>query len=164
MLNCFSHVLLFATLSAIACQAPLSLGFSSQEYWSGLPCSPPGDFPNPGIQPAFLRSPALAGEFFTTSVTWEAGSRDELINRKGLVSHGTQEKSSLRDKVGWVGENVLVLTLEEEAWGTFPRTGGGGGRLSMARFSSWQLSDMSPAAILVWVHVFQTRLWFWPGF
>ena len=66
-LSCFSHVLLFATLWTIACQAPLSMGFSRQEYWSGLPCSPPGDLPDPGIEPTSLMSPALAGGFFTTS-------------------------------------------------------------------------------------------------
>ena len=49
-----------------------SMGFFRQEYWSGLPCSPPGDLPDPGIEPASLRTPALAGRFFTTSATWEA--------------------------------------------------------------------------------------------
>ena len=48
------------------------MGFSRQEYWSGLPYSPPGDPPNPGIEPTSLESPALAGGFFTTSTTWEA--------------------------------------------------------------------------------------------
>ena len=47
-------------------------GFSRQEYWSGMPCPPPGDLPNPGIEPTSLMSPALAGGFFTTSATWEA--------------------------------------------------------------------------------------------
>ena len=47
----------------VACQAPLSMGFSGQEYWSGLPFPPPGDLPNPGIEPKF---PALAGRFFAT--------------------------------------------------------------------------------------------------
>ena len=56
----------------VACQAPLSLGFSRQEHWSGLPCSPPGDLPNPGIKPVSLMSPALAGGFFTICATWEA--------------------------------------------------------------------------------------------
>ena len=55
----------------IACQAPLSMGFSRQEHWSGLPCPPP-DLPDPGMEPASLMSPALAGRFFTTSATWEA--------------------------------------------------------------------------------------------
>ncbi|ELR59872.1 hypothetical protein M91_19863, partial [Bos mutus] len=48
-------------------QAPLSMGFSRQEYWSGLPYPPPGDLPNPRIKPMSLMSPALAGGFFTTS-------------------------------------------------------------------------------------------------
>ena len=54
-----------------ASQALLSMGFSRQEYWSGLPCSPPGGLPDPGIEPISLKSPALAGEFFSTSATWE---------------------------------------------------------------------------------------------
>ena len=53
-------------------QVPLSVGFYRQEYWSGLPCPPPGDLPNPGIKPTSLTSPALAGRFLTTSTTWEA--------------------------------------------------------------------------------------------
>ena len=48
------------------------MGFSRQEYWSGLPCLPPGDLPNPGNKPASLTSPTLAGGFFTTCATWEA--------------------------------------------------------------------------------------------
>ena len=60
------------TLWTAAHQDPLSMLFSRQEYWSGLPCSPPGNLPNPGIEPTSLMSPALAGRFFTTSITWEA--------------------------------------------------------------------------------------------
>ena len=60
----------------VACQAPLSMGLSSQEYWSGLLCPPPGDLPNPGIEPESLTSPALAGGFFISSATWEAHSGD----------------------------------------------------------------------------------------
>ena len=51
MLTCFSRVWLFATLWTASHQAPLSVGFSRQEYWSGLPCPPPGDLPDPGIKP-----------------------------------------------------------------------------------------------------------------
>ena len=50
----------------VACQAPLSMGFSRKEYWSELPFPVPGDFPNPRIEPASLVSPALAGRFVTT--------------------------------------------------------------------------------------------------
>ena len=50
------------------------MGFSTQEYWSGLPCPPPGDLPEPGIELVSLMSPALTGEFFTTGTTWEAST------------------------------------------------------------------------------------------
>ena len=50
----------------VALQAPLSMRFSRQEYWSGLPCSPPGDLADPEIEPTSLMSPALAGRIFTT--------------------------------------------------------------------------------------------------
>ena len=66
-----SRVQLFATPWTVARQGPLSMGFSRQGYWTALPC-PPGDLPNPGIEPASLTSPALADGFFPTSVTWEA--------------------------------------------------------------------------------------------
>ena len=61
-----------ANPSTVACQAPLSMGFSRQENWSGLPFPPPGDLPDLGIEPVSLTSPALADGFFTASVTWEA--------------------------------------------------------------------------------------------
>ena len=53
----FSCIPLFATPWTVACQAPLSMGFSRQEYWIGLPCPPPGDLPDPEIKPASLKSP-----------------------------------------------------------------------------------------------------------
>ena len=78
MLSFLSYDWLFVTLRSIARQAPLSMGFSRQEYWSGLPCPPPGDLPDPSFKLASLMPPALGGEFFTISATWEAqhtGSR-----------------------------------------------------------------------------------------
>ena len=60
------------TLWTAACQAPLSMGFPKQEYWSGLPFPPPEDLPNPGVKPTSLMSPALASGFFTLNATWEA--------------------------------------------------------------------------------------------
>ena len=71
LLSHFSPVLLYVTPWTIAYQAPLSMGFSRQEYWSGLPSPSPGNLPNPGIEPTSLMSPALAGRFFTTRATWE---------------------------------------------------------------------------------------------
>ena len=70
VLSHFSCVQLCVTLWTVAHQAPLSMGFSRQEYWNGLPCPPPGDLPDPVIEPASLMSPALAGRFFTTSTIW----------------------------------------------------------------------------------------------
>ena len=61
-----SHVQLFATQWTVAHQAPLSMEFSRQEYWSGLPFPTPGDLPEPGIKTASLASPALTGRFVTT--------------------------------------------------------------------------------------------------
>ena len=82
------------TLWTVACQAPLSMAFSRQEYWSGLPCSPPGDLLDPGIEPGSLKSPALAGGFFLTSTTWEA-----------LYVFGSSFKSILIWRVSW--QNLL---------------------------------------------------------
>ena len=62
----------FSAPWTVARQAPLSMEFSRQEYWSGLPFPTPGDLPSPGIEPVSLESPALAGGFFTTSAAWEA--------------------------------------------------------------------------------------------
>ena len=61
-----------APLWTVLSQAPLSVGFSRQVYWCGLPCPPSGDLPDPGIELASLMSHALAGGFFTTSTIWEA--------------------------------------------------------------------------------------------
>ena len=69
VLNRFSHTPLFVTSWTVAHQAPLSMGFSRQEYWSALPCPPPGEFPNLGMEPVSLMSPSLAGRFFTTTTT-----------------------------------------------------------------------------------------------
>ena len=59
MLSRFSHVRLFATLWTVVHQASLSLRFSRREYWDGLPCPPPGDLPEPGVEPM---SPILQAE------------------------------------------------------------------------------------------------------
>ena len=85
----FSLVRLCASLWTVACQAPLSMGISRQEYCSGLPCPPPRDLPDPGIKPTSFTSPALAGRFCTTSVTWEAhkdGQKPGPALARGTVS------------------------------------------------------------------------------
>ena len=67
-----------ATLRTVALQAPLSMGFSRQGYWSELLCCPPGDLPQPGIEPASLMSPVLADVFFTT-INWVKDGKHALM-------------------------------------------------------------------------------------
>ena len=71
-------------LWTLACQAPLSVGFSRQEYWSGLPFPPPGDLPNPGLEPV---SPTLAGGFVTTVLSGKPEPRKslgtEVVSKQG---------------------------------------------------------------------------------
>ena len=87
MLSRFSRVHLFATPWTVAHQAPLSSGFSRQEYWGGGLCSPPGDLPDPGSN-LHLLSLALAGGFSTTSTTWERTRREaEAVTMSQLSSN-----------------------------------------------------------------------------
>ena len=84
------------TLWTVARQAPLSVGSSRQEYWSGLPCSLPGDLPDSGIEPMSLMSPALTGEFFTTGAIWEARVNEpinKIITRCSKTSRGNNQGS-----------------------------------------------------------------------
>ena len=62
MLSRFTCVQFFVTLWTVAHQAPLSMGFSKQEYWSELPCPPPGDLPNPGIKPVSPEAPTVQAD------------------------------------------------------------------------------------------------------
>ena len=77
------------TLWTIACQAPLSMGFSRQDYQNGLPCPPPRDLPDSGIKHISLTSPALAGGLFTISATWEThlGLSTWTIDRIRIKAH-----------------------------------------------------------------------------
>ena len=72
MLSHFIGVQLFATPWTVAHQAPLSMGFPRQEYWSRVLFPLPGDLPHPGIDPVSLTSPALAGGLFITRAPWES--------------------------------------------------------------------------------------------
>ena len=98
VLSHFSHVQLFATPWTVARQAPLSVGFSRQEYWRGCHVLLQGDLPDPGIELAYLLSPALAGGFFTNSATWEA-----LARCSQAVS------TSLNMDISRRGRRVLIL-------------------------------------------------------
>ena len=72
-------------LGTVTLQAFLSMEFSRQEYWSGLPWPPPGDLPNPGIELVFLMSPALGGGFFTT-ISTQGSPKMCLLNSKSVVA------------------------------------------------------------------------------
>ena len=82
----FSHVRLFATPWTVARQAPLSVGFSRQEYWSGFPFPSPGDLPDPGIKPTSPVSPALAGVLFTTKPSGNISALLRSETRSPLTS------------------------------------------------------------------------------
>ena len=79
----FSHVQLFATPWTVTCQAPLSMEFSRQEYWSRLPFPSPGDLPHPGIEPT---SPALAGRFFTTKPPGKFPQKRDTCKKRCTLS------------------------------------------------------------------------------
>ena len=102
-LSCFR---LFATPWTVAYQAPLSMGFSKQECWSGFPCPSPGDLPDPGTEP---RSPALAGVFFTTNTTWEV-----LIIIKWHLNILSYSKQVGREIVSRL--NFLVEKAQNSPW------------------------------------------------
>ena len=92
VLSRFSHIQFFETVWTVARQAPLSMAFSRQEYWSGLPCPPPGDLPDPGIEPTSLMSPVLAGRFFTTGITKEevyTSTKPQSYIQQSTVMHTT---------------------------------------------------------------------------
>ena len=106
----------FATPWAVACQAPLSMGFSRQEYWSGLPCPPPGNLPDPGIEHTSLTSPVLAGGFFTTVppgkpkvCVGECKGRNSL-NASDASGHSTSKGFSYNKQIcdtSWVSSSSV---------------------------------------------------------
>ena len=111
MLSHFSRVQLFVTPWTVACQAPLSMEFSRQEYWSGFPFPSSRDLPDPGIEPKCLMSPALVGRFFITSATWEvtkwSRAKAKRVLSREHTGHGkhpfptTQEMTLQMDITRW---------------------------------------------------------------
>ena len=80
-------------------QAPLSIGFSRQEYWGGSPCPPPGDLPNSGFESTSLKAPALAGVFSTISVLGKPsgganGRYNEILSLSFYFKHSSKTRSS----------------------------------------------------------------------
>ena len=122
-----SHVQLFLTPWTMACQAPLSMEFSRQEYWSRLPFPSPGYLPKPGIKPVSLMSPALAGRFFTTGkptlkqwtcykgkkkVLWQSVKEDLLVMHWWMC--GWLKRISLRKHHLWGILEVGTLRKKEQ--------------------------------------------------
>ena len=124
VLTCFSHVQLFATPWTIACQALLSMGFSRQEYWSGLPFPSPADLPNPGVKPASHISSALARRFFTTSATWETYVAIISLSKRDLrgLLKGSEGTESLTFNIPFISMGGLLEThIALEVWSLDPR-------------------------------------------
>ena len=90
MISCSSHVWLPVTLWTVARQAPLSMEFSRQEYWGGLPCSPPGDLPNQGIEPPTPASPALQVDSLPLSCQGSPHITIQKINNQQRILYSTR--------------------------------------------------------------------------
>ena len=114
VLSCFSCVWLFVTLWTPAYQASLVKKFSREEYWSGLPCPRPGDLPDPGIEPVSLRSPAVAGGFFTTSAIWKAPTCNDGMMQSPTVT--IWDKSSIKQCFIWNRFSMCVSYYFSSAW------------------------------------------------
>ena len=99
-----------ATQWAVARQAPLSMGFSRQEYWSGLPCPPPGDLPNPGIKPKFLYT-YLHWPTGSLPLAWPGKSIQQLDCKKD-----TQATQTCLQQPFWFFSTVLEACLTHSAW------------------------------------------------
>ena len=136
----------FVTLYTVAHQAPLSTGFSRKEYWSGLPCPPPGDLPESGVELTSLMSLALASGFFTTSTIWKALWNVKFLYFKMKALHkwnrqttlwvmslaGSQLRRTIRKRSTWPSHSPEPDMLEcEVKWAlrsiTTNRASGGDG-------------------------------------
>ena len=115
-LRCFSCVWLFAALDRTHQVLP-STRFSRKEYWSGLPCPPSGGLPDPAIEPA------LAGEFFTATTTWEAhefGGGRVVVNINIIAKHKINKGSSWGQAGPSDVETLLESAISGEAWRLHP--------------------------------------------
>jgi len=107
VLSRFSRVQLFVTPWIVARQAPLSMRFSRQEYWSGLPCSPPGDLANPGIKPVSRCISCITSEIFTTEPP-----EKPMIGAKA----GLGERDDINIVLGWLCDAVKIFKYKYPAY------------------------------------------------
>ena len=149
-----SYVWLFVTQWTVVCWAPLSMGFTKQDYWSGLPFPPPLDLPNPGIEPRSPVSPYWQLDFFfflTTGTIWETCKERRTCSLRGrTLIWASPGLSRFESDSGSLSS--LFLSAENMMW---PAPGGGDGhcRLSLGggRCPSWfaQATDQPPCGCLV---------------
>ena len=135
VLRHFSCIWHFMTPWTVALQAPLSMGFSRQEYRRGLPHPPPGDLPDSGMEPASLTSPALAGGFFTTWATWE-------MEVKVLVAQSYLTLCEPMDCIAWQAPLSMDFS-SQEYWSELPFP-------SPGDLPSQGIKPRSPALQAVW--------------
>ena len=138
ILSHFSGVPLCVTLWTVAGQAPLFMGFSRLLQGSGLPGPSLGDLPNPRIEPMSLKSPVLAGGFFTTSAPWEAQSQMDLGSNSEQstltqIPHKTLTKQPLWQRHMGSWHRGTCDELEEPAVGCVELQGGGRGSQRLPR-------------------------------
>ena len=119
-LSCFNHVPLFVTSQTVACQAPLSMGFSRQEHWSGLPCPPPVYLPQLGIELVSVMPPQLAGRFFTAEPLGKPPDRTSLklkcwLGQLLFCEYWAIVSHCLRDEFSfdwWAAGSSLLFSLQ----------------------------------------------------
>ena len=115
MLSHFSRVWLFVILWTVALQVPLSMGFSRQEYWSGLPCLPPGHFPDPGIKPVSPAATALKSSSLPLSQQGSSASYHPQL-KGGILSvlPTSTNGTNMEHTLGKSFLNVLLGAMLEE--------------------------------------------------
>ena len=108
VLRCSAVSESFETPWTAACQAPVPMELSRQEYWSGVPFPPPRDLPNPGIKPTSISSPALAGGFFTTTgLGWVLNPMTDVFERP------CEDTKILKYKGPFLIYGILFLLITE---------------------------------------------------
>ena len=95
-------------------------GIFQQEYWSVLPCPPPGDLPDPGIEPTSVTAPALAGKFFTTSATWEPQQQQHTYTTMDPTKRTTRVQVVLRPQGCGRNSPWLFVHRWDQALAVFP--------------------------------------------
>ena len=150
VLSHFSRIQFFVTPWTVDHRAPLAMGFSRQEYWSGLPCPPAGDLPNPGMEPPSLMSPVLAGGFFTISATWSPYRDSNKEEKRSLFWGGTWKcRTGMSTGDGGQSlEGLGVLPASKMGWRHhFPLAGLvhvlGSVPLLLGASESWQMGNLS---------------------